>query len=468
MLFHQYWLATLPGTYVSRQILTRQSLQIDLMNITTEIIVILAIILINAIFVLSEMSIASSRKARLQQRINDGDRRATTVLQLIENPNQFLSTVQIGITLVSVFVGAVAGARLSAPLSRVLATVPALTSYAETLAFALVVVGIAFVSIVLGELVPKRIALHNPERIATLLAGPMLVVSYLFKPFVWILGKITDFVLKLLGIEPGAEPPVTEEEIQLLIDQGTQAGVFEEAEQDMVEGVFSLADQRVYSLMTPRPDIVWMDIADSIDEIRQKLEESNFSRFPVRQGSLDAIVGIVKARDLLVQSLNNEPILLKDLLKPAFFVPETMFASRALEVLKEKGTDMLLVIDEFGALQGLLTINDILEEIVGEMEIDEPQAMQRQDGSWLLDGMLEVDEFKEIFDLPVLPHEDEYETLSGFVMVSLGRVPQPTDRFEWHGLKFEVMDMDGRRVDKVLVTTLLQRTLPPEEGNGKK
>ena len=438
------------------------------MNITTEIIIIVAIILVNAIFVLSEMSVAASRKARLQQRINDGDKRADTVLHLIENPNLFLATVQIGITLVGVFVGAVGGARLATPLSSALATVPALTQYADSLALAIVVISITFVSIVLGELVPKRVALHSPERIAAILAGPMIFVSKLFKPFVWVLGKITDFVLKLLGIEPGTEPPVTEEEIQLLIDQGTQAGVFEEAEQDMVEGVFSLADQRVYSLMTPRPDIVWLDVADSVEEIRQKLEESNFSRFPVRQGSLDAIVGIVKARDLLVQSLNNEPIILKNLLKPAFFVPETMFASRALEVLKEKGTDMLLVIDEFGALQGLLTITDILEEIVGEMEIEEPQATQRQDGSWLLDGMLEVDEFKEIFNLPVLPHEDEYETLSGFVMVSLGRVPQPTDRFEWHDLKFEVMDMDGRRVDKVLVTTLPQRASAPEERNAKK
>lgn len=438
------------------------------MNITTEIIIIVAIVLVNAIFVLSEMSVASSRKARLQQRINDGDRRANTVLQLIENPNLFLATVQIGITLVGVFVGAVGGAMLTAPLSGLLATVPSLTPYAGSLALVIVVVGITFVAIVLGELVPKRIALHNPERIAAILAGPMILVSKLFSPFVWILGKITDFILKMLGIQPGTEPPVTEEEIQLLIDQGTQAGVFEEAEQDMVEGVFSLADQRVYSLMTPRPDIVWMDIADSIEEIRQKLEQSQFSRFPVRQGSLDAIVGIVKARDLLVQSLNNETIILKNLLKPAFFVPETMFASRALEVLKEKGTDMLLVIDEFGALQGLLTITDILEEIVGEMESDEPQATQRQDGSWLLDGMLEVDEFKEIFHLPVLPHEDEYETLSGFVMVSLGRVPQPTDRFEWHGLNFEVMDMDGRRVDKVLVTTLPQRASTSEESNGKR
>ncbi len=455
-----------------RRILTRQpgtdSEHILSMNITTEIIIILAIILVNALLVLSEISVSSSRKARLQQRTNEGDRRANTVLHLIEDPNLFLSTVTIGITLMGVFVGVIGGARLSAPLSGLLATIPALNQYAEPLALAIVVIGITFVSIVFGELVPKRIALHNPEQIAAILAGPMIFVSALFKPFVWILGKITDFVLKLLGIQPGAEPPVTEEEIQLLIDQGTQAGVFEEAEHDMVEGVFSLADQRVYSLMTPRPDIVWLDIADSLEDIRLKLEQSNFSRFPVRQGSLDAIVGIVKARDLLVQSLNNEPIVLKNLLKPAFFVPETMFASRALEVLKEKGTDMLLVIDEFGALQGLLTITDILEEIVGEMEIEEPQATQRQDGSWLLDGMLEVDEFKEIFHLPVLPHEDEYETLSGFVMVSLGRVPQPADRFEWHGLNFEVMDMDGRRVDKVLVTTLPQRASTAEESNGKK
>ena len=438
------------------------------MNIASEILIVLAIILVNAVFVLSEMSVASSRKVRLQERVNDGDKRAATALKLIEHPNLFLATVQIGITLVGVFLGAVGGTRLSGPLSGLLLGVPALAPYADALALTTVVIAITFVSIVLGELVPKRIALHNPERLASLLAGPMLLVSTLFKPFVWLLGRITDLILKLMGVEPGNEPPVTEEEIQLLIDQGTQAGVFEEAEHDMVEGVFSLADQRVYSLMTPRPDVVWLDIGDSIEEIREKLAQSNFSRFPVRQGSLDAIVGIVKARDLLVQSLNNEPIVLKNLLRPAFFVPETMFASRALELFKEKGTDMLLVIDEFGALQGLLTINDILEEIVGEMEIEEPQATQRPDGSWLLDGMLEVDEFKEIFDLPLLPHEDEYETLSGFVMMSLGRVPQPTDRFEWHGLKFEVMDMDGRRVDKVLVTTLPQRPPTPEEGNGKK
>ena len=432
------------------------------MNITTDVLLIIFLIILNAIFVLSEMSVASSRKARLQQRINDGDKGAKTALDLIQNPNLFLATVQIGITLGGVFVGAVGGATLAEPLAAALTRIPQLTDVAESLALGMVVVTITFFSIILGELVPKRIALQSPERIASALAGPMMLISKLFAPFVWLLGRITDFVLKVLGVKPGNEPPVTEEEIQLLIDQGTQAGVFEEAEHDMVEGVFSLGDQRVYSLMTPRTDVVYLDINDSIEEIRQKISASEFSRFPVRQGTLDMILGIVKARDPLVRSLGKEEIKLKDLLKPAFFIPETMFASRALEIFKEKGTQLLLVIDEFGGLQGLITINDILEEIVGQMEHEEPQATQRQDGSWLLDGMLEVDEFKEIFKLHVLPHEDEYETLSGFVMVSLGRVPQATDHFEWHSLRFEVIDMDGRRVDKVLVTSLPPRSAGQE------
>jgi putative hemolysin len=305
-------------------------------------------------------------------------------------------------------------------------------------------------------------ALHNPERIARLVAGPMTFISKVFSPLVKILSRSTDFVLNLFGVKASNEPPITEEEFQVLLDQGTQAGVFEEAEQDMVEGVFSLGDQRVYSLMTPRTEIVWLDIEDSHDDIRAKIAGSEFSRFPVRQDTLDVILGIVKARDLLVPSLKGEAIRLKDLLKPAYFIPETMLASKALEIFKESHTDILLVIDEFGGLQGLLTINDIVEEIVGEMGLSEPQATQRQDGSWLLDGMLEVDEFKEIFSLPALPHEDEYETLSGFVMMSLGRVPKTADHFEWKGFRFEIIDMDGRRVDKVLVTTLPQSPLAAE------
>ncbi|HAV77737.1 MAG TPA: hypothetical protein DCX53_10350 [Anaerolineae bacterium] len=432
------------------------------MNITSEILIILGVILINGILAMSEMAVASSRKARLQQRINEGDNKAERVLSLLQEPNLFLSTVQIGITLVGVFTGAVGGATLAEPLGKALGRIPAFTDFADSLALGIVVISITFVSILLGELVPKRIAMHSPEQIASFLAGPMIGVSKLFAPPIWLLGKLSNFILNLLGIKPGNEPPVTEEEIQLLIDQGTQAGVFEEAEHDMVEGVFSLGDQRVYSLMTPRTDIIWLDIDDTAEIILEKIGLNDFSRFPVRQGTLDVILGIVKARDLLIPILGGKKINLKEILKPAFYVPETMQASRALEILKEKGTDMILIIDEFGGLQGLLTINDILEEIVGEMEIDEPQATQRQDGSWLLDGMLEVDEFKDIFEFKDLPHENEYETLSGFVMMSLGRVPQVADVFEWNSYNFEVIDMDGRRVDKVLVTTLHQKPLTQE------
>lgn len=437
------------------------------MSFWNEIFLIGGLILFNAVLAMSEAALVASRKARLQQQSNEGDRSARTALNLLEDPNVFLSTVQIGITLVGVLAGAVGGATLSEALAAWLARFPALTSYAESLAIVIVVLTITVLTIWLGELVPKRLGLHSPEQIARTVAGPMLFVSRLFSPIVKLMGLATNLALRLMGIKPSLSPPITEEELQVLIDQGTQAGIFEEAEQDMVEGIFSLGEQRVYSLMTPRTEIVWLDIDNSIEEIRQKIAENEVSRFPVRQDTLDVILGIVKARDLLLASLSGKEIKLKDLLKPAFYIPETMSAAKALEIFKEKGTEMLLVIDEFGGLQGLLTVNDVIEEIVGQIELEEPQATQRQDGSWLLDGMLEVDEFKEIFNLPMLPHEDEYETLSGFVMLSLGRVPQSADQFEWHGLRFEVIDMDGRRVDKVLVTTLPQKPLAVESRESK-
>jgi putative hemolysin len=424
------------------------------MSIGNEIVMILVLILINAVLAGSEAALVASRKARLQQRSGDGDKLSGLALKLIEDPNTFLSTTQIGITLIGVLAGAVGGATIAEALAGLLRNIPYLAPYNESLGLGIVVISITILSLWLGELVPKRLGLHSPEQIARIVAGPMFFISKLFYPFIKLMSLATNFVLRMIGIKASSEPPITEEELQMLISQGTQAGVFDEAEQDMVEGIFSLSDQRVYSLMTPRTEIVWLDIDDSIEDIRRKIGESDYSRFPVRQDSLETILGIVKSRDLLVQSLSGNEIKLKDQLKPAFFIPETMFASRALEIFKEKGTELLLVIDEFGGVQGLITINDILEEIVGEIEIEEPQATQRQDGSWLLDGMLEVDEFKEIFNLDSLPHEDEYETLSGFIMVSLGRLPQTADRFEWHDLRFEVMDMDGRRVDKVLVTSL--------------
>lgn len=436
-------------------------------GIATEILILALLLLLNGVFVMSEMAVVSSRKARLQQQANEGDKRSGAALDLAQNPTVFLSTVQIGITLISVLLGALGGSAFSAPLAELFKRWPVIRPYADSLAFGIIVALITILSLLIGELVPKRLALHQPEKVAAAISGPMLFVSKLFTPLVWLLGRITEFVLKIIGIKPSDEPPVTEEEIQLLIGQGAEAGVIEEAEQDMVEGIFSLSDSRVYSLMTPRPEIIWLDIKDSPDEIRRKIIESPFSRFPVCQDNLDMVLGIIKARDLLAPpGLSSEAFKLKDKLRPAFYVPETMFASRALEIFKEKNAELMLVIDEFGALQGLLTLNDIIEEIVGDIEV-EPQATQRQDGSWLLDGMLEADNFKEIFKLDSLPHEGEYETLSGFVMTSLGRVPQAADHFEWNGLRFEVMDMDGHRVDKVLVTTLPPRS-PTQPIQGQK
>jgi len=427
----------------------------------TETLLIAVLLLLNGLFVMSEMAVVSSRKARLQQMGNEGKKSALRALHLAQNPGTFLSTVQMGITLIGIIMGALGGATLSAPLAELFRHWRLSAAYADTLAFVIIVVLITALTLLLGELVPKRVALNNPEPIAAAISGPMTLLSQVFRPLVWLLGKSTDAILKVLGIKPGAESTVTEEEIQLMIDQGAEAGVIEEAEQDMVQGVFSLGDSRVYSLMTPRTEITWLDIDDSPDEIRRKIGDTTYSRFPVCKDSLDTVLGIIKARDLIAPpGLASPDFKLKTKLKPPLYVPETMFASRALEVFKEQSAEIMLVIDEFGSLQGLVTLDDIIEEIVGDIEV-EKQATQRHDGSWLLDGLLPVDDFKEIFKLEQLPHETEYESLSGFVMMNLGRVPQAADHFEWNGLRFEVMDMDGRRVDKVLVTTLPPRATAP-------
>jgi len=421
-------------------------------NIGINLLVIALLLVVNGILAMSETALLSVRKARLQHSVNEGDQRAQTALQLIENPNRFLSTIQIGITLIDVLVGAIGGAAVATFLGELVSKIPALEPFSGAISLFFVVIVITYFSIVFGELVPKRIAIQDPERVASIVAGPMLVISKIFSPFVHVLSGSTNLLLHLLRVKHTDELPVTEEELLVQLDQGTQAGVFEESEQDMVEGVFSLSDQRVNALMTPRNEIIWLDVNDTVTEIRRKVKDSPFSRFPVGDDSLDNVVGVVKAKDLLLADLKNGKQL-KEIARPPLYVPETAFGSRALEILKEAKREMVLVVDEFGVVQGLLTLADILEEIVGAFE-GEPQATQRQDGSWLLDGMLPNDEFKEIFNLRRLPDEEEYETLGGFVMLHLGRIPQSADLFEWNGLRFEVMDMDDKRVDKILVTTI--------------
>lgn len=420
------------------------------MQIGTEILIILGLILLNGVFALSEIAIVSARKARLQQKVNDGDKAALTALKLSEEPNHLLSTVQVGITLIGVLAGAYGGATIAESLADALKAIPQIGEYAVSISFGIVVFSITFVSIVIGELVPKRLALHKPEDIAVVIAGPMKTLSIIFSPIVHILSGVTDFLVTLLGVDPKEELPVTEEELTVLLDQGTQAGVFEESEQTMVEGVFRLNDRRVGSIMTPRSEIAWLDVNDSPDEIRNQIEENPFSRYPVCSDSLDNVLGIIEARDLLLESLQGEPLQLRHNLQTPVYIPETALASKSLDMFKFGSAELMLVVDEFGSTQGLITIYDILEEIVGSID-SEPQATQRQDGSWLLDGMMSIDDFKEIFDLKEVPDEDEIETLGGFIMLQLGKVPQSADKFDFNGYTFEVMDMDGKRVDKVLV-----------------
>ena len=428
-----------------------------------ESLLIILLVVSNGVFAMSEFAVVSSRKARLQQLANTGDVKADAALELANNPDRFLSTVQIGITLVGVLAGAFGGATIAEQIGFRLSDVPALASYGEAIGVGIVVLAITYLSLVFGELVPKRLALNNPERIASLVARPMRLLSVMASPFVRLLSLSTGTVLKLMRIRPATEPLVMEEEIKFLLEQGTQAGVFEETEQDMVESVFRLGDRRVSSLMTPRLDIVWLD-ADAPDEvIRRRITESHFSRFPVCRGSIDSVMGVIKAKDYLAAKLLNPAAPLDHVVREPLFVPETIPALKVLELFKRSNMHMALVTDEYGSLAGLTTTNDLLEAIVGDVLLaskqSEPYAVQREDGSWLLDGALPIDEFKEMFSIGRVTGEERgaFQTLAGFILMHLGRVPAAAESFEWNGLRFEILDMDGKKIDKVMVAPLPKR-----------
>jgi len=427
------------------------------MSPTIEILIVLLLIVANGLFVMSELAIISARKVRLQHMGNQGNAKARVAWELASAPNQFLATVQIGITLLAILSGAFGESVISKRLIPIFGLIPWLAQYSEAIASVIAVLLITYLTLIIGELVPKRLALNSPEPIASAVAIPMLMLATIASPIVSLLSASTDLVVRLLGMRPSTEPQVTEEEIKVLIEQGTEAGTFEEAEQDMVERVFRLGDRPVSALMTPRPEIVWLDLEDSAEENRQKMMDSAHSRFPVCQGGLDNVLGVMYVTDLLGRSLSGQPLDLTASLRQPIFVPESTRGLKVLELFKQTGIHMALVVDEYGVIQGLVTLNDIMVEIVGDVpsdnQLEEPQAVQREDGSWLLDGMLAVDEFFEIFDMEELPedHRGNYQTLGGFVITHLGRIPAAADYFEWEGMRFEVMDMDGNRVDKVLV-----------------
>jgi putative hemolysin len=422
-----------------------------------ELIFVFLLLIANGVFAMSELAIVSARRTRLEQRAEENDSGARAALELASAPENFLSTAQIGITLIGILAGAVSGATVAARLDLLLERVPWLAPYSETLSVTLVVIVLTYLSIVIGELVPKRLALHDPEGIARRVAPAMRLLARITAPVVRLLSASSNLVLRLFNLQQSDEPLVTDEDVRGMLEQGAQVGIFEPIEEEIVGQVFRLSDRTVSALFTPRTDIVWLDIDDPPDVLKEKVIESGYSRYPVAQDNLDNLLGLVSAQDLLKQSLSGQPLEIRGILQPALFIPETTPALVVVERLKQTRSHIALVIDEYGGVEGLVTLDDVFSAIVGDIpdtdEPDDPEAVMRDDGSWLLDGMFHIDEFRELFDIKTLPEVGEgyYQTVGGLIMAVLGRIPNPGDYFEWEGYRLEVMDMDGRRVDKVLV-----------------
>jgi putative hemolysin len=426
-----------------------------------EVALLVFLILLNGVFAMSEMALASSRKARLQVMVETGDQGAIAAMALHENPTQFLSTVQIGITSIGVLNGIVGDAAFSEPLAQWLSqTFPVAHTAALIGATALVVLIITFLTIIFGELVPKRVGQLYPETVARLTARPMNVLSIATRPFVRLLSAATQTVLRLLGVRDTGNRGVTEEEIAASLEEGLDAGVIEAHEHQMVRNVFRLDDRQIGSMMIPRGDIAWLEVAAPREEILAQLVEHGHSRYPVCRGGLDDVIGVVTAQQLLMQLAGSSVLSLVDAMQPAVFVPETLSGMELLEQFRGSKVQMVFVVDEYGIVQGVITLRDVLEAITGEFapaQAEDAWAVQREDGSWLVDGLIPVPELKDRLGLKQLPDEDRgrYNTLAGMIMLLLGRLPQTTDCVEWDGWRFEVIDLDGKRVDKILASRTL-------------
>ena len=425
-----------------------------------EIAVLAALILLNGLFAMSEIALVTARRARLQALVDDGDAGAAAAMALNEQPTRFLSTIQVGITSIGVLSGIVGEAALAAPLAEWLQGFhlfePDTTRYVAT---GLVVVLVTYFAIVFGELVPKRIGQMSPEKIARLASRPIRTLALVANPFVRLLTASTDVLLRVLGARTSTDNAVTEEEIHALIEEGSESGVIDEQERAMVRNVFRLDDRQIASLMTPRSDIVYLDLEDSIDDNLRKVVESDHARFPVCRGSLREVVGVVSARQLLKQAVQGGRMDLATAQQSAVFVPESLTGMELLENFRASASHVALVVDEYGEVQGLVTPQDLFEAIAGEFKPpsqEDAWAVQRKDGSWLLDGLIPVPELKDRLEIGTVPEEEfgRYNTLSGMLMLLLGRVPHTADVAEWEGWRFEIVDMDHKRIDKVLATRL--------------
>ena len=427
-----------------------------------EVVFLAALVLLNGLFAMSEIALVTARRGKLLRFAEEGDASANVAIRLGEDPTRFLSTIQIGITSIGILNGIVGQAVLAEPLSVWMRSLGVEPQASQILATALVVVVITYISIVIGELVPKRLGQIHPEGIARVVARPMEVLAMLARPFVVLLTKSTDSILRLLGKENNAASAVTEEEIHALLAEGSEAGVIEHAEHQMVRNVFRLDDRQIGSLMIPRADIVYLDMNRAPDENVERAVQSEHSRYPVCRGGLDNVLGIITAKQLLVQAIKGGPIDPSKDIHPNVFVPETLTGMALLEHFRASGTQMVLVVDEYGVVQGLVTLQDVLEAVTGEFRSQNQEdswAVQREDGSWLLDGLIPIPELKDRLRLNHVPDENRgrYHTLSGLMMWLLGRLPQTADVATWEQWRLEVVDLDGKRVDKVLATKMASK-----------
>lgn len=418
-----------------------------------EIFIILGLILLNGLFAMAEIALVSARKARLESQANKGDKRAKEALELSNHPDKFISTTQIGITLIGILTGIFSGEKLKSNLVDFLNGFESLKHYSGTIATTIIVIIITYFSLVLGELLPKRIGLSRPETIAKLMAAPMRIISTITYPFVLLLTKSTQVLVTIFNIK-AKDTHVTEEEIKAIISEGTEQGTIDEAEQEIIERVFHLGDRNITSLMTHRSDIIWFDVDDNEVSIREKIVSEPHSAYPVCENDIDNIRGVVSLKDLYV---TNDLTVFKQYMKPALFVPENITAYTLLEKFKEKKLHACFIVDEYGSMQGMITLNDILEAIVGDLpqqNLEDYEIVEREDGSFLVDAQIPFYDFLSRFEKTEWMHEgeQEFDTLAGFILHILERIPTTGDKMEWKGFTFEIIDMDAQRIDKVLVT----------------
>ncbi len=419
-----------------------------------EIIILLALIFVNGLFVMSEIALVSARKSRLEHQAEKGDLKAKRALELANSPEKFLSAAQIGITLIAILTGVYSGERFASQLQPHVEKIDFLKPYADTVATTIIVIIVTFLSIIFGELIPKQIGLLRAEKIAKAVAAPMNLFASFTHPIVWLLNKISVLFFRIFNIKRSKDDAITEEEIKTLIGEGTEAGTIDEAEQEIIERVFHLGDRNITSLMTHRSDIIWFNLDDNEDKIKEKIIGEPHSVYPICDGDIDYLKGVVSIKDLYVSPDNT---LFKDLMQPALFVPENNSPYQVLEKFKESKLHSCFIVDEYGSILGLITLNDILEAIVGDMpqpDVPDYEINEREDGTFLVDGQIPFYDFLTRFEKAEWMNEGQhdFDTLAGFILHQLERIPKTGDKLNWKGFKIEVIDMDGHRIDKVLVT----------------